>query len=37
MKPINIQEKFSKFNQHWHPHRIAVVDDMQVLLAKVTG
>lgn len=35
MKPINIKEKFSKFNKQWHPHQIAVVDDMQVILAKV--
>jgi len=35
MKPINIQEKFSKFTKQWHPHQIAIVDDMQVLLAKI--
>lgn len=37
MKAINIQNKFSKFNEHWHPHQIAVVDDMQILLAKIKG
>jgi len=37
MKPINIKEKFSKFSKHWHPHQIAVVDDMQVILAKIKG
>ncbi|WP_432412452.1 cupin domain-containing protein [Rasiella sp. SM2506] len=37
MKPINIQEKFSKFSKQWHPHQIAVVDDMQVILAKIQG
>ena len=37
MKAINIQRKFSKFNKNWHPHRIAVVDNMQVLLAKIKG
>jgi len=37
MKTINIQEKFTKFNKHWHPHQIAVVDDMQVILAKLKG
>lgn len=36
-KPINIQQKLSRFNEHWHPHQIAVVDDMQVLLAKIKG
>jgi len=35
MKTINIQQKFSTFKQHWHPHQIAVVDDMQILLAKL--
>lgn len=37
MKPINLNTKFSKFNSHWHPHQIAVVDDMQVILAKLKG
>lgn len=37
MKPINIKEKLSKFNKKWHPHQIATVDDMQVLLAKIEG
>jgi len=37
MKSINIKEKFSKFSKNWHPHKIAVVDNMQVLLAKLIG
>lgn len=37
MKSINIKEKFSKFSKNWHPHKIAVVDNMQVLLAKIKG
>ena len=37
MKPINLKEKHAAFREHWHPHRIAVVDEMQVLLAKVRG
>jgi mannose-6-phosphate isomerase-like protein (cupin superfamily) len=37
MKPINIEKKFAKFSKHWHPHQIAVVDDMQVILAKLRG
>ncbi|TJY37740.1 cupin domain-containing protein [Pontimicrobium aquaticum] len=37
MKPINILEKFTKFSKNWHPHQIAVVDDMQVILAKLKG
>ena len=37
MKSINITEKVSKFSKSWHPHKIAVVDNMQVLLAKLIG
>ncbi len=37
MKPINIKEKLTKFTTQWHPHQIALVDDMQVILAKVSG
>ena len=37
MKPINVKEKFSKFNKQWHPHQIATVDNMQVILAKIQG
>ena len=37
MKPINIKEKHSQFTKQWHPHQIATVDDMQVLLAKISG
>ena len=35
MHAINIQEKLNSFSEHWHPHQIAIVDDMQVLLAKI--
>ncbi len=37
MSTINIKEKFSKFSKNWHPHKIAIVDNMQVLLAKIRG
>jgi len=37
MEALNIKQKFSKFTKSWHPHQIAVVDDMQVILAKVRG
>ena len=37
MKPINVKEKFGKFHTQWHPHQIALVDNMQVLLAKIQG
>ncbi len=37
MNSINLEQKLKKFSDHWHPHQIAVVDDMQVLLAKVKG
>ena len=37
MNTININEKFSKFTKNWHPHQIAEVNDMQVILAKIKG
>lgn len=37
METINIQQKLSSFSKYWHPHQIAIVDDMQVLLAKIKG
>ncbi len=37
MKTINIENKLTKFSTNWHPHQIAVVDNMQVLLAKLKG
>ena len=37
MKAINIKDKFSKFSKNWHPHQVAIVDDMQVILAKLKG
>jgi mannose-6-phosphate isomerase-like protein (cupin superfamily) len=37
MKPINLIEKQTLFTKTWHPHQIAIVDDMQVILAKLQG
>ena len=37
MKAINIENKFTKFTENWHPHQIAIVDNMQVLLVKIKG
>nr|WP_321414866.1 cupin domain-containing protein [uncultured Allomuricauda sp.] len=37
MKSINLKEKHTEFTKQWHPHQIAIVDDMQVLLAKLQG
>lgn len=37
MKAINIKEKHGLFSKQWHPHQIATVDDMQVILAKIQG
>lgn len=37
MNSINIKQKFTKFSKNWHPHQIAVVDNMQVILAKIKG
>ena len=37
MKSINLKEKHAAFDKKWHPHQIATVDNMQVLLAKIQG
>lgn len=37
MKPINLEDKFSAVKGYWHPHRIGIVNDMHVLLAKAKG
>lgn len=37
MKSINLKEKYDLVDGHWHPHQIGVVDNMQVLLAKLKG
>lgn len=37
MKPINLNQKHSLFDKKWHPQQIAIVDQMQVLLAKIQG
>jgi mannose-6-phosphate isomerase-like protein (cupin superfamily) len=37
MKGINLKEKYELFSAYWHPHQVGVVDDMQVLLAKIKG
>jgi len=34
---INLAEKFSRFNDHWHPRIIADLNDHQVKLARVQG
>ncbi len=37
MKAINLKQKHAEFSKTWHPHQIAQVDDMQVILAKIQG
>ena len=37
MKAINLKEKHDLFDALWHPHQIARVDDMQVILDKIKG
>ncbi len=37
MKAINLVKKHAEFTKQWHPHQIAIVDNMQVLLAKLVG
>jgi mannose-6-phosphate isomerase-like protein (cupin superfamily) len=35
--PINLQDKLSKFSEHWSPKIIARMNDYQIKLAKVEG
>jgi mannose-6-phosphate isomerase-like protein (cupin superfamily) len=35
--PINLQEKLSKFSEHWSPKIIAQMNDYHLKLAKVQG
>jgi mannose-6-phosphate isomerase-like protein (cupin superfamily) len=35
--PLNINEKFSKFSEHWSPRVIAEMNDYQFKLVKVQG
>ena len=35
--PINLQEKLSKFTEHWSPKIIAQMNDYHLKLAKVQG
>lgn len=35
--PINLNEKFSKFDKHWSPKVIAEMNDYQFKLVKVQG
>ena len=36
-QPINLQDKLSKFSEHWSPRIIAQINDYQFKLAKVQG
>ena len=36
-QPVNLQEKFSKFTEHWSPKIIAQLNDYYFKLAKVQG
>ena len=36
-QPINLQEKLSKFSEHWSPKIIAQMNDYHFKLAKVQG
>lgn len=37
MNVINLQEKFTKFSDHWHPRIIGALNGQAVKLAKVQG
>ena len=36
-RPINLDDKFSRFSDHWSPRVIAEMNDYQFKLAKVEG
>ena len=37
MNSINLKNKYELVDAYWHPHQIGIVDNMQVLLAKLKG
>lgn len=37
LKVINLREKFSRFQDHWHPRLVAEVNDSEVKLARLEG
>ena len=37
MTPINLQEKYSKFSEHWHPYIVAELNTNYVKLARLKG
>ncbi|MBS1680612.1 MAG: cupin domain-containing protein [Bacteroidetes bacterium] len=37
METINLKQKFSKVNEHWHPYIIGELNDNYIKLAKVKG
>jgi mannose-6-phosphate isomerase-like protein (cupin superfamily) len=37
MEKVNLSEKFSKINEHWHPYIISELNENYVKLAKVKG
>ena len=37
MMPINLNQKFSKFAEYWHPYIVAELNDSHVKLAKLNG
>ena len=37
MEKINLSEKFSKFNEQWHPYIVGELNENYVKLAKVQG
>ncbi|WP_286235679.1 cupin domain-containing protein [Thalassotalea sediminis] len=36
-KPINLNEKYAKFTEHWSPKVVAEMNDYQFKLAKIQG
>jgi mannose-6-phosphate isomerase-like protein (cupin superfamily) len=37
MKKINLKQKFKLFDEHWHPHILAELNQQEVKIAKLKG
>ncbi|MCU0360970.1 MAG: cupin domain-containing protein [Bacteroidia bacterium] len=37
MKKVNLKQKFKLFNEHWHPHILAELNQQEVKIAKLKG
>lgn len=37
IQPINLNEKFRRFTEHWHPHIVGELNDNYIKLVKLQG